>query len=816
MNLRMAMQFEAYKGLMVKSKGCWCVYVVAGLMMCLLTIAPRANAVDLDTDKLMAACYAQQVKTIIAPDGNHLLITADSVVSQVNIRTGRTDRVLRGHHSTITSMALSHDGRHLLTVDFRGRFVIWDMATGNQVHSFEGRITSNVSTCWVSSDLRRVVARNEYGGIKVWDTSNGREIVTLFDAFAIIRAVLYIPPPQCMNEKMAVSADGRYIAAADGLYYQETNTVFLWKEYGPPTVIAGDTGEVVTSVALSPDGRYLAIGFAEWAEGERKAIVRLWEISSGRYIRSIVAIRDVGILKFSADGRILFGVTTGWVYVWNGSDGTLFRTLGNFEDSQNRIDWINAISITSDGEVMALSTNRGYAAAYGIRNGMQRIEYSGENIRTRSENHFSIIAANSVGEILPSHTKQDIIRLYGSGNVQDTVIQIAEGDLKQVTIIKCSNGGRLQIAWESNNKPVEITIMQGSANWRTQDNITIGTTLADIEKINGQPFAISGYGRNIALTGIPSGTGRLSSEIFYRFRPTRSVNLEEAWWSSTSADSLVQRMGLVVKEIIVSWEYDNGIPTGAATLSRDIHVGNAEENGVIRVSIDELEREFTSNSVTALHKYRGRMVEISGRIQEFSLPSDGNGRLHVIGFQDKPWPYNLIHYEIWCEFSNETNLGTLAQFSKGGNVTIRGYIEAAWSGRLEVLRAHIIGYSGIVLPRGRYTNEPIVNVRISDIGREFDINAIAASMKYVGRDIEISGIVDGFQATRTNWASMILRDSAEQSTWPTYGVYCNYTDEKIERIRNVSVGQRVTIRGKIFHGEHCGMSIDNPIIVRVW
>jgi hypothetical protein len=106
-----------------------------------------------------------------------------------------------------------------------------------------------------------------------------------------------------------------------------------------------------------------------------------------------------------------------------------------------------------------------------------------------------IVPGKKVGPITPKTSEADLIRIYGKANVQSKDIDVGEGFTEPGTVIYTVDLTKsISIIWKdqkSKQFPNTITISGGKKSlWRTAHGITIGTTLKELEKINGKPFFI--------------------------------------------------------------------------------------------------------------------------------------------------------------------------------------------------------------------------------------------------------------------------------------------------------------------------------------
>jgi WD40 repeat protein len=66
----------------------------------------------------------------------------------------------------------------------------------------------------------------------------------------------------------------------------------------PELIVQSGHSDTVVDLAFSPDSKILASGGSD-------NIVKLWDLSSGKELRSLNGVRDGSFVAFSSDGRIL-------------------------------------------------------------------------------------------------------------------------------------------------------------------------------------------------------------------------------------------------------------------------------------------------------------------------------------------------------------------------------------------------------------------------------------------------------------------------------------------------------------------------------
>ena len=144
-------------------------------------------------------------------------------------------------HQPVTSVAISPDGKRIVTASDDSTVKLWDAGTGQQIFSLQGH-TAAVTSVAFSPDGKRIVTGGNDNTVKVWDAARGRELFSL----------KHVVQPA----SVAFSPDGKRIVSGS-----RDGSSQGWDTDKSPEVfsVKGHTG-VVTSVAFSPDGKRIVSG----------------------------------------------------------------------------------------------------------------------------------------------------------------------------------------------------------------------------------------------------------------------------------------------------------------------------------------------------------------------------------------------------------------------------------------------------------------------------------------------------------------------------------------------------------------------------
>ncbi|MBX9790472.1 MAG: protein kinase [Pirellulales bacterium] len=218
----------------------------------------------------------------------------------------------RGHTGGVTTIAVSPDGRSIVSGGHDYTLRLWDAETGKQLRSFAGHDGSVFSVAF-SPDGRRIVSGGNDNTLKLWDAVGGQEIRTLRGHTEPVISVAFSP-----DGRRIVSGGGDKLKLWDAETSQEIHT------------LKGHTN-LVTSVAFSPDGCRIV-------SGSRDNTLKIWDAATGQEVHTLTGhSAAVWSLAISPNGtRIASGDITGAVKLWDtASANELITRLGHEEMVQS-------------------------------------------------------------------------------------------------------------------------------------------------------------------------------------------------------------------------------------------------------------------------------------------------------------------------------------------------------------------------------------------------------------------------------------------------------------------------------------------------
>lgn len=122
----------------------------------------------------------------------------------------------------------------------------------------------------------------------------------------------------------------------------------------------------------------------------------------------------------------------------------------------------------------------------------------------------------NVGPISGQTTQEELRRAFPSGAVAFTDVALGEGFTRPGAVVYPDDDAlRLEVLWTDTLEVprAEMVVLRGDTSaWHTPDGLSLGTTLAELESINGRPFRLTGFGWDYSGTVVDWNGGRLAPD----------------------------------------------------------------------------------------------------------------------------------------------------------------------------------------------------------------------------------------------------------------------------------------------------------------
>jgi RNA polymerase sigma factor (sigma-70 family) len=344
---------------------------------------------NLDSGEEVAASTAGHQGEIgqIAAGHGGLIATAsdDQTVRVWDAATGAERRRL-SHGHWVRAVALSPDGRFLVSSSLDDFVRLWDISTGNEVYKLPGHGKfGGHRAVGFTPDSQRFLCWGDDLDLRVWDVKTGKVLVEHAVRPPGVpgadggpakreRAVM-----KSMMGPAAFAPDGRRLIAALGgsFHIIETATGRVERSVQHP-------GGLVISIAVAPDGRSFAT--SGWGRPIRRNLpdgrlqsstpahhpVCLVEVATGRLIRELeMPTSAAGPVAFSTDSKLLavgFGESSSnsEVRLLDTATQATVTVLANFGSAPH------AMSFSTDGKYLVTGLLDGSALVWDLRHVLAR------------------------------------------------------------------------------------------------------------------------------------------------------------------------------------------------------------------------------------------------------------------------------------------------------------------------------------------------------------------------------------------------------------------------------------------------------------
>lgn len=162
-----------------------------------------------------------------------------------------------------------------------------------------------------------------------------------------------------------------------------------------------------------------------------------------------------------------------------------------------------------------------------------------------------------VGAIVKATPPADLAKIYGAGKVQYKTVTAAEGQEQPGAVIYAGTQDELKVGFTEDSKRIEFIRVVGT-RWQTNEGLRIGTSLAELERVNGGPFQFSGFGWDYGGAVFSGPRGKLPKGIGITIAPAKNESSKESQQVMgdrrfSSRHPALKNLGVVVSSLVVGF-----------------------------------------------------------------------------------------------------------------------------------------------------------------------------------------------------------------------------------------------------------------------
>lgn len=117
------------------------------------------------------------------------------------------------------------------------------------------------------------------------------------------------------------------------------------------------------------------------------------------------------------------------------------------------------------------------------------------------ESEWQIVPGRA-GPVTRESSEAELRRRYGPSVVKSTRIDIGEGETAAGTVLYPADSlRRAEIVWQDSvhrRRPARLILRGERTLWKLDHGISLGTNLQELERLNGWPFTLAGFGWDYA------------------------------------------------------------------------------------------------------------------------------------------------------------------------------------------------------------------------------------------------------------------------------------------------------------------------------
>ena len=273
------------------------------------------------------------IRNIIKMKKNHQPILKHRVVNASPQHQEALIDTLTGHQDAIESLAFKPDGSTLVSADYVGEIILWDVKSKQSIRQLTGHEDAAWSLAF-TVDGKTLATSSDDGTIKLWNTDTDQLQSTLINDPRKDKTVAFTADGQTL---LSYSSDDKTIEYRDVATGQLNDKLL-------------DSHDPLDDVTVNSHSNLLAS-----ISGQH---IIVWDVEKKSIQKKFMAHEeDIAGLGFSKNGELL--ASASWddtIKIWDSYTGTLLHTIELVKELNESPEPSESIAFSPNGELLAFTS----------------------------------------------------------------------------------------------------------------------------------------------------------------------------------------------------------------------------------------------------------------------------------------------------------------------------------------------------------------------------------------------------------------------------------------------------------------------------